>query len=230
MAGGKRIVHVSTDEVYGDVPPGQSSRETDTLVPRSPYSASKAGGDLQCLGFFHSHGVPVSITRASNTVGPFQYPEKLVPLAATNALLGLPLPVYGDGQQVRDWLHVSDHCAAIDLVLHHGEPGEIYNIGVGSEFPNLAVIHLILSELDMPTSLIRHVSDRQGHDRRYSVNSEKIRTLGWTPRYAFERSIRETARWYAAHRAWWEPLRVRPDYQRYYEQNYGYRLAGSASI
>jgi dTDP-glucose 4,6-dehydratase len=230
LAGGKRMVQVSTDEVYGDVPPGQSSRETDMLRPRSPYSASKAGGDLQCLGFFHSHGLPVSITRAANTIGPYQYPEKLLPLMATNALLGLPLPVYGDGLQVRDWLHVSDHCAAIDLVLHNGLPGEIYNVGIGTEHPNLAVVELILEELGASRSLIRHVTDRQGHDRRYSLDTAKVRALGWSPRYAFEQSIRETARWYADHRPWWERLRNRGDYQQYYEQNYGRRLVGSVNL
>jgi len=223
-AGVERFVQVSTDEVYGDVSPGTSSRESDRLNPRSPYSASKAGGEMQCLGFFHSHGLPVSITRASNNLGPFQYPEKLVPLLVTNALLGLPLPVYGDGRQVRDWLHVQDHCAAIDLVLHRGAPGEAYNVGMGYEHPNIDVVHLLIEELGVPERLICHVTDRKGHDRRYSVDSEKIKSLGWTPDYQFEQSIRETATWYATHRDWWETIRSRPDFQRYYELNYGTRL------
>ncbi|MCL4545774.1 MAG: dTDP-glucose 4,6-dehydratase [Chloroflexi bacterium] len=227
-AGGTRMVQVSTDEVYGDVLPGTQSLETDRLNPRSPYSASKGGGDLQCLGFFHTYQVPVSITRAANTVGPFQYPEKLVPLMSTNAILGLPLPVYGDGQQVRDWLHASDHCAAIDLVLHRGTPGEVYNVGVGYERPNIEVVELILTELGAPRSLIRHVADRQGHDRRYSLNCQKVRALGWSPTYTFERCIRETARWYAEHRPWWGAIRARVDFQSYYQQNYEHRLQPAA--
>lgn len=229
LAGRVRFLQVSTDEVYGDVSPGAHSVETDRLNPRSPYSASKAGGDLQCLGFFHSHRVPVSITRAANTVGPYQYPEKLVPLMVTNAILGEPLPVYGDGLQVRDWLHASDHCAAIDLVLQRGEVGEIYNVGVGYEHPNIEVVKLILDEVGASSSLVRHVADRHGHDRRYSLDCSKIRALGWTPVYTFERAIRETAHWYVEHRPWWEEIRSRPDYQAFYQRNYGYRLQSPAT-
>lgn len=223
----QRMIQISTDEVYGHVPSG-SSRETDLLLPRSPYSASKAGGEMQCHAFFVSFGVPVIVTRASNNVGPYQYPEKLVPLFTTNAIDNQPLPVYGDGMQIRDWLYVADHCSAIDTVLHHGTPGETYNIGAGNERPNLDVIRLILQTLGKPESLIYHISDRPGHDRRYSVDSTKTRALGWKPQYDFENAIRSTVEWYAANEWWWRPIKS-GEFRQYYEKLYAGRLAAAGA-
>src|ERR687886_1865305 len=176
-----RFVHVSTDEVYGDIEPGWSSREDDPLRPSSPYSASKAGGDLQVLAGVRTFGVNASITRGSNTYGPHQYPEKLLPLFVTNALDGEPLPLYGDGRQTRDWLYVEDHCAAVELVLHEGQPGEIYNVGGGEEVENRDLTERILELTDGDAALVRHVDDRPGHDRRYSLDTSKLRALGWAP-------------------------------------------------
>lgn len=224
----ERFLQVSTDEVYGPMPPGRSAKETDPLHPRSPYAAAKAGGEMQCLAFFATHHLPVIITRGSNTVGPYQYPEKLVPLFTTNALNHEPLPVYGDGHQVRDWLYVEDHCEAIDLVLDRGEPGQIYNIGAGNERENLDVVHAILRALNRPLSLIRHVEDRPGHDIRYSVDSTKLRQLGWSPRYSFPEAIERTVRWYAENRWWWEPIRS-GEFREYYLRQYGQRLAETAA-
>ena len=220
---GIRLVHVSTDEVYGDVPPGVRSAEDALLRPSSPYSASKAGGDLQVLAYVRTYGVDASITRGANTYGPHQYPEKLIPLFVTNAFDGEPLPVYGDGKQVREWLHADDHCAAIELVLGEGRPGEIYNIG-GQERENLDVIHRILELTGADESLLRHVEDRPGHDRRYSVDDTKLRGLGWAPAHSFETGLAETVEWYRENRAWWEPLKS-GEYRAYYEQQYAARLA-----
>src|SRR5690242_13692158 len=189
---GTRFVQVSTDEVYGDVPEGESSREDDPLRPSSPYSASKAGGDLQVLAAVRTYGVNASITRGSNTYGPNQYPEKLIPLFVTNALDGQPLPLYGDGRQVRDWLHVDDHCAGIDVVLREGKAGEVYNVGGGDERENREITRLILELTGADPALVRHVDDRPGHDRRYSLDTAKLRGLGWSPRRSFESGLADT--------------------------------------
>ncbi|MFN8186418.1 MAG: dTDP-glucose 4,6-dehydratase [Gaiellales bacterium] len=218
-----RLVHVSTDEVYGDIDAGASSQEDDPLRPSSPYSASKAGGDLQVLAYVRTFGVDACITRGSNTFGPNQYPEKLIPLFVTNALEGRPLPVYGDGRQLRDWLFVADHCAGIELVLRRGAAGHVYNIGAGEERENLDVAHRILGLTGADPSLLRHVEDRPGHDRRYSLDASKLRSLGWRPTVTFEEALAETVAWYRANRAWWEPLKS-GEYLDYYRSQYGERL------
>lgn len=221
----QRFVQVSTDEVYGSIASG-SSRESDPLDPRSPYAASKAGGDLLARAYFSTYGLPVCITRGSNTFGPNQYPEKVIPLFVTNAIDDQPLPLYGDGQNVRDWLYVRDHCAAIALVLERGAPGEIYNVGGGNERRNIEVTERILAVLGKPRSLIRFVPDRPGHDRRYSLDCAKIRALGWTPQHAFEEALAATVRWYVENEAWWRPLKSGA-WLAYYRQQYGERLARS---
>jgi len=220
---GARYVQVSTDEVYGDLSGGGRSREDDPLRPSSPYSASKAGGDLQVLAYVRTYGVDASITRGANTFGPNQYPEKLIPLFATNALDGLPLPVYGDGKQVREWLHADDHCAGVDLVLRKGVAGEIYNVG-GEEHENMEVTHRILELTGADPTLIRHVEDRAGHDRRYALDDTKLRALGWQPAHSFgELGLRETIDWYQENRAWWEPIKS-GEYRAYYDAQYAERL------
>jgi dTDP-glucose 4,6-dehydratase len=220
---GARYVQVSTDEVYGDLESGGRAREDDALRPSSPYSAAKAGGDLQVLAYVRTYGVNASITRGANTYGPNQYPEKLVPLFVTNALDGRPLPVYGDGHQVREWLHAEDHCAGVELVLREGAPGEIYNVG-GEDHPNLEVTHRILELTGADARLVRHVEDRAGHDRRYAVDDAKLRALGWSPEHSFgETGLRETVDWYRSNRGWWEPIKS-GDYRRYYEEQYATRL------
>ena len=221
---GVRFVQVSTDEVYGDVEPGSSSSEDDPLLPSSPYSASKAGGDLQVLAAVRTFGVDASISRGSNTYGPNQYPEKVLPLFVTNALVGEPLPLYGDGRQVRDWLHVDDHCAGIEVVLRRGRAGEIYNIGAGEEHENRELTDRILDYTGADRGLVRHVADRAGHDRRYSLDTRKLRSLGWQPSYAWEDGIRETVEWYRANRRWWEPIKRSGGYREYYERQYAQRL------
>ncbi len=224
-AAGVRLVQVSTDEVYGDVPEGVQSTEEDPLRPSSPYSASKAGGDLQVLAAIRTFGVDACITRGANTYGPNQYPEKLIPLFVTNALDGLPLPVYGDGRQHREWLHVEDHCAGVELVLRSGESGHVYNVG-GEEHDNLDVTRRILELTGAGEDLIRHVDDRPGHDRRYSLDDSKLRALGWTPAHSLgESGLAETVEWYREHRAWWEPIKSGA-YREYYEQQYADRLRG----
>ena len=220
---GARLVHVSTDEVYGDVPAGESSSETDPLRPSSPYAASKAGGDLQVLSHVRTFGGDAVITRGSNTYGPNQYPEKLIPLFVTNAFEGDELPVYGDGKQVRDWLHVSDHCAAIDFVMRNAQPGEVFNVGGGCELENLDVVGRIIELCDAESSLVRHVEDRPGHDRRYSLDCGKLHEAGWAPACDFESGLAETVAWYEANRAWWEPIRSGA-YREYYEEQYAARL------
>ena len=217
----KRLVHISTDEVYGQVSEG-SWVESDPLAPRNPYSASKAGGELMVGAYVATHKVPAIISRGSNTYGPYQYPEKFLPLAATNVLDGTPIPVYGDGMQVRDWLHARDHAAAVEVLLRHGEPGEVYNIAGGNERHNIEIARIILDELDAPPEMIEHVTDRKGHDRRYSMECDKIMALGWRPEIEFERGIRETIQWYRDNRAWWEPLKS-GEFQEYYRKNYGSR-------
>jgi len=220
--GNVRFHQISTDEVYGPVE--DHSRETDALRPSSPYSASKAGGDLLALAYHQTYDLPVTVTRGANCVGPYQYPEKVVPLFATNALLDLPLPIYGDGLQKRDYQYVLDHCAGIQMVLDRGRMGEIYNIGTGTEITNLQMAGILLDELGKPRSLLRTVSDRPGHDRRYGLDISKILQLGWAPAFGWEESIRTTARWYAAHEAWWRPIRVGA-FQSFHQQHYVRKLA-----
>jgi dTDP-glucose 4,6-dehydratase len=220
-----RHVQVSTDEVYGDIPlDAPPCDEHAPLRPSSPYSASKAGGDLQVLAYVRTYGVDALITRGANTFGPRQYPEKFLPLFVTNAFDGAPLPVYGDGRQRREWLHVDDHCAAVERVLREGRGGEVYNVG-GEEHENLDVVHRILELADAPADLIRHVEDRPGHDRRYALDSTKLERLGWRPQHSFaERGLAETVDWYRENRDWWEPIKS-GDYREYYEQQYAQRLA-----
>jgi dTDP-glucose 4,6-dehydratase len=205
------------------VPQGYSSKESDPLVPRSPYAASKASGDLLVYSYFITYELPVTITRGSNNIGPYQYPEKVVPLFASNAIEGQPLPVYGDGKQMRDYQHVEDHCRAIDLVLHEGEYGEVYNVGTGKELENLRMAEIILETLDAPRDLLVHVRDRPGHDRRYSVDTSKIRALGWAPGRSPEEAIAETALWYRDNGWWWRKIKS-GEFRSYYEQQYGERL------
>jgi dTDP-glucose 4,6-dehydratase len=218
-----KLVQVSTDEVYGDVPEGVSSREDDKLRPSSPYSASKAGGDLLVLAAVRTYGAAAAITRGSNTYGPNQYPEKIIPLFVTNALDGEPLPLYGDGGQTRDWLHVEDHCSAVELVLRDGEAGEVYNVGGGEEVENRELTRMILDLTGADESLVRHVEDRPGHDRRYSLDSSKLRGLGWKPRRTLADGLPETVAWYRDHRDWWEPIKS-GEYRAYYERQYAERL------
>jgi dTDP-glucose 4,6-dehydratase len=223
----ERYHQISTDEVYGHIPPGKSSVETDKVDPRSPYAASKASADLLVNAYFITYGLPVTITRGSNNIGPYQYPEKVVPLFATNAIDHLPLPVYGDGRQMREYQHVRDHCEAIDLVLRRGQIGEIYNIGTGIEVENLAMVEILLDALDRPRSLIRHVADRPGHDRRYSLNIGKITALGWEPNHSPEEAIAQTAHWYRDNEWWWRKIKS-GEFRKYYETQYGERLRAAA--
>lgn len=222
---GLRHVQVSTDEVYGDVPfDAPACTEEAPLRPSSPYSASKAGGDLQVLAYVRTYDIDAVITRGANTFGPRQYPEKIIPLFVTNALDGEPLPVYGDGRQRREWVHVDDHCAAIEIALRQGEGGEVYNIG-GQERENLEVVRRILDLTGASADLVRMVADRPGHDRRYAMDSSKLRSLGWAPRRSFDGGgLEETVEWYRENREWWEPIK-RGDYRRYYETQYAHRLA-----
>ena len=218
---GVRYLQVSTDEVYGALGKTGKFTETTPLSPNSPYSASKTGADLMVRAYHETYGLPVNITRCSNNYGPYQFPEKLIPLMIHNALEDKPLPVYGDGLQIRDWLHVADHCAAICTVLEKGVPGEVYNIGGNNEKANIEIVKLILAELGKPESLITHVQDRPGHDRRYAIDNTKITTrLGWKPAYTFERGMQETIQWYLEHPDWIEHV-TSGAYQRYYEHMYG---------
>ncbi len=221
----ERYHQVSTDEVYGHVPAG-SSKETDPIVPRSPYAASKASADLMVHAYYITYGVPVTITRGANNIGPYQYPEKVVPLFATNAIDDKPLPLYGDGLQVRDYHYVLDHCEAIDLVLHEGEVGGVYNVGTGTEMPNIEMTHLILKLLDKPESLIQPVRDRAGHDRRYSLDISRIRALGWEPAHTCEEAVEKTVRWYVDNEWWWRPIKSGEHYKAYYRQQYEGREVG----
>ncbi len=218
-----RYVQVSTDEVYGDVEAPTRSLEGDPLAGSSPYAASKSAGDLLVLAYARTFGIDASITRGSNTYGPFQFPEKLVPLFITNALDGLPMPIYGDGRQVREMLYVEDHCAAIDLVLHAGERGTVYNVGAGVEQENLETAHAILHVTGAPASLLAHVEDRLGHDRRYALDCSRLAALGWSPTIAFDDGLRRTADWFAANRAWWEPIKSGAAYEAYTSRAYGER-------
>jgi dTDP-glucose 4,6-dehydratase len=217
-----RYVQVSTDEVYGDVAAGESL-ESDPLCPRSPYSASKAGGDLQVLAYWSTYQTPVLITRGSNTYGPRQYPEKLIPLFVTNLLDDQPVPVYGDGLQVRDWLHADDHARGILHVLERGELGNVYNLGGGNPRTNLEITQMLLQQCGRSaTTHVRHVADREGHDRRYAIDCAKARALGWTPRMPFERGLSETVAWYRAHEPWWRPLKS-GEFKAYYQRQYAHR-------
>jgi dTDP-glucose 4,6-dehydratase len=219
----RRFVQISTDEVYGSVPEG-SSRETDELRPRNPYSASKAGADRLAYSYWATYEVPVVITRASNNYGPYQFPEKVIPLFVTNALDDVPLPLYGDGMNERDWLHVGDHCRALDVVIEHGVSGEVYNIGGGNDVRNADLTRRILRLLDKPDTLIRHVQDRPGHDRRYSLDTTKLRSLGWTPQVEFDRGLADTIAWYRQHEWWWRPIKQEdPAFKAYYQAQYGRR-------
>jgi dTDP-glucose 4,6-dehydratase len=215
----ERFLHVSTDEVYGSIPEG-SFKEGDPLEPNSPYSASKAGGELQVRAYHKTFGLPAVVTRGSNTYGPYQYPEKLVPLFVTNLIDDQPVPVYGDGKQTRDWLFVLDHCQGIDLAFHKGEPGGIYNIGGGNERFNIDVVHLMLKYLDKPDSLIRNVADRPGHDLRYSVDNARIEALGFRPTASFEEELQETVQWYVDHQDWWRKIKATPSYQEFMQTWY----------
>jgi dTDP-glucose 4,6-dehydratase len=226
---GVRLVQVSTDEVYGDLEAGGSSKETDPLRPSSPYSAAKAAGDLLIPAYVRTFDVNASITRGSNTYGPNQYPEKFIPLFVTNALDGEQLPLYGDGKQVRDWLYVEDHCAGIEHVLRKGTPGEVYNVGGGDEHENIDVAERLLALTGADRSLLRRVADREGHDRRYSLDTTKLRSLGWAPRTAFEAGLAQTVAWYRSNRDWWAPIKS-GEYRDYYERQYGARLANATAV
>jgi dTDP-glucose 4,6-dehydratase len=201
-----RVVHIGTDEVYGSVEVG-SSTEGDPLEPRSPYSASKAGSDLIALSYHHTHGLPVVVTRCTNNFGPYQFPEKAIPLFITNLLEGKPIPLYGDGLNERDWLYVDDHCAGVHLVLQRGEAGEIYNIGAGNETPNRALVDRLLRLLDKDESSVEYVTDRLGHDRRYSVDITKVTELGWVKQRTLDEALEATVEWYRANEWWWRPLK-----------------------
>ena len=219
----RRFVQISTDEVYGSVPSGHS-RETDELRPRNPYAASKAGADRLAYSYWATYGVDVVVTRASNNYGPNQFPEKVIPLFITNAIDHRPLPLYGDGLNVRDWLHVDDHCRALDLIIERGQPGETYNIGGGNEIANVDLTHKILALAERPASLITPVADRPGHDRRYSLDTTKLRALGWTPTVAFDAGLAATVAWYRANEWWWRPVKEQdPQFRAYYEAQYGGR-------
>ena len=217
----RRFVQISTDEVYGSVPAG-ASRETDELRPRNPYAASKAGADRLAYSYWATHEVPVIVTRASNNYGPYQFPEKVIPLFVTNALEDIPVPLYGDGMNVRDWLHVDDHCRALDLLIEKGANGEVYNIGGGNEVRNIDLTHQLLARVGKTTALIKPVADRPGHDRRYCLDTTKLRTLGWSPQTAFEAGLNETVDWYRGNEWWWRPIKeADPAFREYYQAQYG---------
>lgn len=222
--GVKKFVQVSTDEVYGTLGETGLFTEETALAPNSPYSASKAGGDLLVRAYHETFGLPVNITRCSNNYGPYQFPEKLIPLMISRALADEALPVYGDGLNIRDWLYVEDHCSAIDLVIHQGRNGEVYNIGGNNERTNLHIVRTILEQLGKPESLIKHVEDRPGHDRRYGIDPTKtMKELGWKPKHSFETGIKETIRWYLDNKEWWTRIQTGA-YQDYYAKQYGNRL------
>ncbi|HEV2719187.1 MAG TPA: GDP-mannose 4,6-dehydratase, partial [Thermoanaerobaculia bacterium] len=218
----KRFVQISTDEVYGSRPQG-SFTEVDPLEPRNPYAASKAGGDRMAYAYAETYGLPVIITRASNNFGPWQYPEKLIPLFVTNAIDDERLPLYGDGLNVRDWLYVEDHCAAIDFIIEHGQNGQTYNIGGGNETTNRHITDKILEILGKPESLVKHVKDRQGHDRRYSLDTAKLGKLGFQWATEFDEALQRTVQWYRDNERWWRAIKATPHYQKYYAKQYGKR-------
>jgi dTDP-glucose 4,6-dehydratase len=219
--GVERFLQVSTDEVYGSILSGETD-EDDPLDPRNPYSATKAGAELLARSYFTTYGLPVLITRGANNYGPFQFPEKAIPVFTTNAIDSQPIPIYGDGKQERHWLHVMDHCSGIDTVLRKGAPGEIYNVGTDQHRQNIYVAESILAALDRPRSLIQFVSDRPGHDLRYSLDSSKLKGLGWQPTRSFEEGLEETVRWYEQNEWWWRPIKS-GEYAQYYQQNYAWR-------
>jgi dTDP-glucose 4,6-dehydratase len=222
--GVSRFVQISTDEVYGSLGPQGSFMETSPLTPNSPYSASKTGADLLVRAYHKTYGMDTVITRCSNNYGPYQFPEKLIPLMISNALEEKPLPVYGDGMNVRDWIYVEDHCSAIDVIIQRARSGEVYNIGASNELPNIEIVKMILRQLNKPESLIKFVEDRPGHDRRYAIDSTKLRNdLGWNVVYSLEEGIDRTIRWYVENRPWWEKIKS-GEYLRYYEKMYGHRL------
>jgi dTDP-glucose 4,6-dehydratase len=219
----RRFVQISTDEVYGSVPEG-ASRETDELRPRNPYSASKAAADRLAYSYWATFEVPVVITRASNNYGPYQFPEKVIPLFVTNAIDDIPVPLYGDGRNVRDWLHVVDHCRGVDLLIERGISGEVYNIGGGNEVQNVDLTHRILSLVGKPASLIKPVQDRPGHDRRYCLDTSKLRALGWAPETEFAAGLAATVDWYRRNEWWWRPIKEKdPAFREYYDAQYGKR-------
>ena len=229
--GVERFLHVSTDEVYGPRYPDNPGRESDALTPVNPYSASKAGGEQMCLAYFRTYQLPVVVSRSANNIGPYQHPEKAVPLFVTNALHDQPLPVYGEGKQIRDRLYVEDNCEALDLLLHKGVAGEIYNVGSReNERTNLEVANTILGLLEKPASLIRLVPDRPGHDGRYSMDTSRIRALGWQPRHDYQAAMEKTVSWYLNNRAWWERIKSGEDYAAYYLKQYTERLARSHGL
>ena len=216
----RRFVQISTDEVYGSVASG-ASRETDELKPRNPYAASKAGADRLAYSYWATYNLPVVITRASNNYGPYQFPEKVIPLFVTNAIDDIPVPLYGDGRNVRDWLHVNDHCQAIDLLIDRAADGEVYNIGGGNDVMNVDLTTRILSSLGKPASLIKSVPDRPGHDRRYCLDTTKLRALGWMPQMPFDSGLRDTIDWYRHNQWWWRPIKEHdPAFRSYYQAQY----------
>ncbi|MBD3223952.1 MAG: dTDP-glucose 4,6-dehydratase [Caldithrix sp.] len=216
----ERFLHISTDEVYGSILDG-SFKETDPLEPNSPYSSSKAGGDLLVRSYFVTYGLPVLITRSSNNYGPYQYPEKLIPLFITNAIDDIPLPLYGDGKNIRDWIYVEDNCSGIDAVLQKGEIGQTYNIGGGNERENIYITEKILDLLGKPRSLIKPVKDRPGHDRRYSIDTSKIREIGWKPEYDLQDGLKATVDWYVKNEAWWRQIKEKSEaYKAFYDVQY----------
>ena len=227
LAGVQRFLQVSTDEVYGSVEQG-SSTEGDRLEPRSPYSASKAGGDLLVLSYWTTYRFPVVVTRGSNTYGPNQYPEKFIPLFATNAIDGEPLPLYGDGKQCRDWLSVYDHAAGIQHAFEQGQAGTVYNVGGGNERENIVVAEQIVAALGKSRSLIRFVQDRPGHDRRYSIDCSRLRALGWAPQVPFEEGLKQTVEWYRTHEDWWRKIKS-GEFKEFYRRQYGARLEKGTS-
>jgi dTDP-glucose 4,6-dehydratase len=217
------FIQISTDEVYGSVPEG-SSVETDELRPRNPYSASKAGADRLAYSYWATYGVPVIVTRASNNYGPYQFPEKVIPLFVTNAVDNIPVPLYGAGLNIRDWMHVTDHCRGIDTVIEHGTHGEVYNIGGGNEVRNVDLTHMLLKLAGRSDSLIKQVQDRQGHDTRYSLDTGKLRKLGWAPQVPFDDGLKDTVRWYRENEWWWRPIKESdPAFLAYYQAQYGSR-------
>jgi len=219
----ERFIQISTDEVYGSLAATGKFTESNSLHPNSPYSASKASADMLALAYHHTFGLPVIITRCSNNYGPYQFPEKLIPLMIANAIDNKPLPVYGDGLNVRDWLFVKDHCTAIDIVMQRGSIGEVYNIGGNNEAANIDIVKLLLKKLKKSENLIKFVKDRPGHDRRYAIDATKIETeLGWLPSVTFERGLEQTIEWYLRNESWWRRI-ISDEYQQYYQKMYGNR-------
>ena len=217
----KKFLQISTDEVYGSLDSDGLFTEDTPLHPNSPYAASKASADMMALAFHHTYGVPVVITRCSNNYGPYQFPEKLIPLMIINSLKGIKLPVYGDGMNVRDWVYVIDHNAAVETVFENGKSGEVYNVGASTEMPNIKIVKLILNELGKSEDMIEYVKDRLGHDRRYAIDSTKIENeLGWSPKFNFEEAMSQTIKWFLTNKAWWERI-ITGEYQNYYETQYG---------